>query len=90
MQSKGTNIMSNSITVNSEPGKYPEIELMPGNTMVVKLAGTSACVIVNVPLVGLPWCEVISKNDGIQEHIVFVTTRLQERIQRVVQKEMTA
>ena len=68
--------MSNSITVNSEPGKFPNIELQPGNTLIISIAGTLAEIIVNAPTYGFPSCEVISPMDHIVEHFAFIPTRV--------------
>jgi len=52
------------IVIHSEAGQFPAVELQPGNTLVVKLAGTDALIILNVPLYdSLPWCDVYG-NDG--------------------------
>ena len=67
-----------SFTVVSEPGKVPVIDLQPGNTLVVTLAGSEAQVILNVPLNNFPSCEVISPNDHVAEYFVFITSRLKK------------
>jgi hypothetical protein len=72
-----------SITVNSEPGKLPVIDLQPGNTLVVTLAGTQAQIIVNVPLYGFPSCEVVSPPDHIAEYFAFITSRLEKAAKAV-------
>lgn len=72
-----------SITVITEPGKIPVIDLQPGNTLVVCLVGSEAQVIMNVPLNGLPSCEVISPRDNVVKHFSFITGRLEKAAKAV-------
>ena len=74
------------ITIHSEPGKFPAIELQPGNTLVVTLAGTDVIITVHVPLMGFPSANVFSKSDYIDENYTFVTKRLQDRLRQVAEE----
>jgi hypothetical protein len=73
------------IVIHSEPGKFPAIELQPGNTLAVRLAGTDFYALFNVPLVGFAWAELHSLKSGITQHITIAPIRLQDRLRQVAE-----
>jgi hypothetical protein len=73
------------ITIHSEPGQFPAIELQPGNTLAVRLAGTDFYALFNVPLVGFAWVELHSLKSDIAQHITIAPIRLQDRLQQLAE-----